>query len=151
MHGEGMIPEGSHAVMLYELHTTEEIYRLIGRIDTTSPHQERIDAMAALGDSRDPRAVRPLITCCSDENSEIRRHAIRALYAMKSGRAVAALTERLKDKNEARTSRKEAAKALAAIRSHGAIAGLVDITLDTGEEPDIRIFAATMLGRMGKG
>ena len=151
MHGEGMIPEGSHAVMLYELHTTDEIYRLIGRISTASPHQARVDAMAALGATKDPRAVSPLIACCSDENSEIRRHAIRALYSMKSGRAVAALTERLKDKSEERTSRKEAAKALAAIRSHGAIAGLVDITLDTGEEPDIRIFAATMLGRMGKG
>lgn len=151
MHGEGMIPEGSYAVMLYELHTTDEIYHLIGRISTASPHQTRVDAMAALGSSRDPRAVEPLIACCSDENSEIRRHAIRALCALKSGRSVPALTERLMDKSEERTSRKEAARALAAIRSHGAIAGLVDITLDASEEPDIRIFAATMLGRMGKG
>lgn len=151
MHGEGTIPGVSNAVMLYELHTTDEIYRLIGRISTASPHPARIEAMAALGATKDPRAVRPLIACCSDENNEIRRHAIRALYALKSGRAVPALTERLLDRNEDRTSRKEAAQALAAIRSHGAIAGLVEITLDASEEPDIRIFAATMLSRLGKG
>lgn len=147
MQGEGTI---LNAVVLYDLHTSEEIYRLIGRIGTASPHHERIEAMAALGAARDPRAVQPLIACCSDENSDIRRHAIRALQGIKSGRAVPALTERLLDKNEDARSRKEAATALAAIRSPAAIAGLVDITLDAGEEADIRIFAATMLGRMGR-
>jgi len=127
---------------------TGGIYRLIAQAGGGTDQPDRIGAVIALGDSGDPRAVRPLIHCCNDEDSEIRRHATDALCKLRSGRAVFALIERMKDKSEQAGTRQRAASALAAIRTYGAIEGLRDRIFDINEDPAIRSYVAEMLGRM---
>ena len=127
---------------------TGGIYRLIAQVGGGTDQPERIGAVIALGDSGDPRAVRPLIHCCNDEDSEIRRHATDALGKLKSGRAVHALIERMKDKSEQAGTRQRAVSALAAIRTYSAIEGLRDRIFDASEDPAIRSYVAEMLGRM---
>jgi HEAT repeat protein len=127
---------------------TGGIYRLIANAGGGTGQPDRIGAVIALGDSGDPRAVRPLIHCCNDEDSEIRRHATDALCKLRSGRAVYALIERMKDKSEQAVTRQHAASALAAIRTYSAIEGLRDRIFDGNEDPAIRSYVAVMLGRM---
>jgi len=127
---------------------TGGIYCLIAQAGGGTDQPDRIGAVIALGDSGDPRAVRPLIHCCNDEDSEIRRHATDALCKLRSGRAVYVLIERMKDKSEQAGTRQRAASALAAIRTYGAIEGLRDRIFDINEDPAIRSYVAEMLGRM---
>jgi HEAT repeat protein len=127
---------------------TGGIYRLIAQAGGGAGQRDRIGAVIALGESGDPRAVRPLIQCCNDEDSEIRGHVTDALFKLRSGRAVDALLERLKDKSEQPPTRQRAAAALAAIRTYGAIEGLRDRIFDANEDPAIRSYVAEMLGRM---
>lgn len=127
---------------------TGGIYDLIAQASGETGQRDRIGAVIALGDSGDPRAVRPLIYCCNDEDPEIRRHATEALYKLRSGRAVYALIERMKDKSEQLQTRQRAAAALAAIRTYSAIEGLRDRIFDGNEDPAIRSYVAVMLGRM---
>jgi HEAT repeat protein len=124
------------------------IYRLIAEASGEMGQQLRSGAVIALGDSGDPRAVRPLVQCCSDEDPEIRRHATDALFKLRSGRAVHALIERIKDKREQADTRRRAAAALAAIRTYSAIEGLRDRIFDGNEDPAFRSYVAEMLGRM---
>ncbi|NYT21433.1 MAG: HEAT repeat domain-containing protein [Methanomicrobiales archaeon] len=130
--------------------TTDEIYRLIATVREGSSSPERIDALVHLGASRDPRAVTPIAECCRDEDTDIRRSAIRALHQVKSVRSIPALVERLKDRNEDIVIRKEAAAALADIRAFHTLEPLVELSLDPTEDPEIRILVALMLGRNGK-
>lgn len=127
---------------------TGGIYRLIAQAGGGTDQPDRIGAVIALGDSGDPRAVRPLIHCCNDEDSEIRRHATDALGKLRSGRAVYTLIERMKDKSEEAGTRQCAASALATIRTYSAIEGLRDRIFDVNEDPAIRSYVAEMLGRM---
>ena len=113
---------------------TGRIYRLIEEAGDATNTQNRLSAMNILGESGDPRAVRPLAACCSDPDPVIRLHATEALRKLRSGRAVDALVMRLKDKNEQPLTRQRAADALASIRSYSAIEGLNDCSLDAEEE-----------------
>jgi len=128
---------------------SEWIYRLIERLRGQEKEDSRIRALIALGESGDPRAVRPLIECSYDENAVIRRYATEGLFRLRSVRGVEALSHRLKDENEDRKTRKRAAEALGEIRSYSALEVLIERLEDYGEDPSIRIFAAEALARAG--
>jgi HEAT repeat protein len=111
-------------------------------------NKERIRAVIALGESDDPRAVRPLMDCCTDKDPLLRLHSTEALFKLRSGRAVPVLVGRLRDRNEHLARRERAAAALAAIRSFTAIEGLRDLYADTEEDPALRSFVAEELHRI---
>jgi HEAT repeat protein len=144
----GMIAEQSVDEWHSSLPKTGGVYRLINGTMGDRSQNERINAVIALGESDDPRAVHPLMDCCSDHDALIRRHATEALLKLKSGRAVRVLIERMKDKNEQRVTRERAAAALAAIRSYSAIEGLRDLYSDTDQDPALRSFVAEELQRV---
>jgi HEAT repeat protein len=127
---------------------TGDIYRLIDTATAGMSRSERMGAVIALGESDDPRAVRPLVECCCNEDPEIRRYATQAFGKLRSGRAVDALIGRLKDKSELSATRQLAAAALAAIRSISAIEGLKDRLSDENEDPAIRSYVGEVLDRL---
>jgi HEAT repeat protein len=144
----GMIAERSMDEWFSSLPKTGGVYRLINGTMGERSQQERISAVVALGDSDDPRAVRPLMDCCNDTDALIRSHATEALLKLRSGRAVDVLIERLKDKRELMATRERAAEALAAVRSYSAIEGLRDLYSDTDEDPALRSFVAEEIHRI---
>jgi HEAT repeat protein len=144
----GMIAERSMEEWHSSLPKTGGVYRLINGTMSDRSRNERINAVIALGESDDPRAVHPLMDCCSDADALIRRHATEALLKLRSGRAVDVLIERLTDKNEQRVTRERAAAALAAVRSYSAIKGLRDLYSDTDEDPVLRSFVAEEIQRI---
>jgi HEAT repeat protein len=144
----GMIAERSGDEWYSSLPKTGGIYRLINGTMSDRSKNERITAMIALGESDDPRAVRPLMDCCGDTDALIRRHATDALFKLRSGRAVRVLIERLKDNRELLATRERAAAALAAVRSYSAIEGLRDLYSDEDEDPALRSYVAEELHRM---
>lgn len=144
----GMIAERSVDEWYSPLAGTSWIYRLINGTMGDRGRNERIRAVIALGDSDDPRAVRPLMDCCADGDPQIRLHATEALFKLRSGRAVSVLVERLRDKNEQLATRERAAAALAAVRSYTAVEGLRDLYSDTDENPELRSFVAEELHRI---
>ncbi len=126
---------------------TDGIYRYIEELEGGEP-PVRIQAAVALGESQDPRAVRPLVKFCEDEDAELRRTVVEALCMLESVRSVGALVERLKDRTEDGITRRRAADALGAIRSYSAIDGLVERVLDADEDLAIRVHVAEVLGRV---
>ncbi len=144
-----MCMEESASEWFSALPCTGRIYRLIEEAGNVTNTQNRLSAMNALGVSGDPRAVRQLVACCSDPDPLIRLHATEALRKLRSGRAVNALVERLKDKSEQPQIRQRAAEALATIRSYSAIEGLKDRSLDVEEDPLIRSYVADVLNHSG--
>jgi HEAT repeat protein len=143
-----MIAERSVDEWYSSLPKTGGIYHLINGTMGDRGGKERIQAVIALGESEDPRAVRPLMDCCADNDPLIRLHATEALTKLRSGRAVPVLVERLRDKNEQLGTRKQAAVALAAVRSFSAIAGLRDLYGDMEEDPALRSYVAEELHRI---
>ena len=143
-----MIVERSVDEWYNSLPKTGGVYRLINGTMGDRSRKERINAVIALGESDDPRAVHPLMDCCNDNDALIRRHATEALLKLKSGRAVRVLIERLKDRNEQLKTRELAAAALAAIRSYSAIEGLRNLYSDTDEDPALRSSVAEELHRV---
>ena len=121
------------------------IYRLIEKAENSSSLKNRIWAIAALGNSRDPRAVRSLIGCCRDRDPAIRRCAIDGLKCIGSGRSVEALASLLRDKGEPPDIRLSAAAALASIKSFGAIAELRNRYTDPDEEEGLRSYIGSEL------
>ena len=75
----GMIAERSVDEWYSSLPKTSGMYRLINGTMGDRSEKERISAVIALGESDDPRAVRPLMDCCNDTDALIRRHATEAL------------------------------------------------------------------------
>jgi HEAT repeat protein len=144
----GMIAERSDDEWYSSLPKTGGIYRLINGTMSDRSQNERIKAVIALGESDDPRAVRPLMDCCGDTDARIRRHATDALFKLRSGRAVRVLIDRLKDNREQLATRERAAAALAAVRSYSAIEGLRDLYSDEDEDPALRSYVAEELHRM---
>ena len=128
---------------------SEGIYSLIESLGEQVEYAERIRAAKALGKSRDPRAISPLIGCLKDVDPRVRRCCAEALLELGSIRSVPAFAERLEDREEALFTRKVAADALAKIRSYSAIECLVGRLLDPGEKEEIRVHAADALGRTG--
>jgi len=144
----GMIAERSIEEWHSSLPKTNGVYRLINGTMGDRSRNERINAVIALGESDDPRAVHPLMDCCSDTDALIRMHATEALFKLKSGRAVRVLIERMKDRREQMKTREKAAAALAAIRSYSAIEGLRNLYSDTDEDPALRSYVAEELHRV---
>jgi HEAT repeat protein len=144
-----MIADRSVDEWFSSLPKTNGIYRIIEKTMDEKSQKERIWAVIALGESGDPRAVRPLIDCCRDRDPEIRGHAIGALHKLKSGRAVSVLIDRLKDKREQPEIRRHAAEALAEIRSSSAIEGLREMLSDADAEPALHSYIAGVLGQKG--
>ena len=126
-----------------------EIYNLIYTAVSGTGTADRLKAVAALGKSGDPRAVRPLVDLLSDEDREIRLSATTALGSLKSGRPVDELVMRLRDRGELTVIREQAASALSAIRSTGALRGLKEFTLDEDEDPYLRLYAENLLKGIG--
>lgn len=144
----GMIAERSVDEWYSSLPKTGGIYRLINGTMDDRDEKDRIRAVIALGESDDPRAVRPLMDCCTDKNPLIRLHATEALVKLRSGRAVSVLVGRLRDRNEQLVTRERAAAALAAVRSYTAIEGLRDLYSNTDEDPALRSYVAEELHRI---
>jgi HEAT repeat protein len=117
---------------------TGSIYRIIDAAQKEGSSEARIEAIVHLGESRDPRAVYPLIECCRDEDPSIRRCAIEALGKIGSGRAVDVLVEHLDDTNEDPDIRLGAVAALASIRSEHACQELRSRCADPGLDPAIQ-------------
>lgn len=126
---------------------TGKIYRLIDAALEEKNREERMVAIVRLGESADPRAVRPLILCCGEKDAEIRRYAIEALGKIRSGRAIDVLVEHLDDGKEDLAIRISAITALAAIRSEHACQELRSRSLDPEQDPAIRSAIAEVLGR----
>ncbi|KQC03110.1 MAG: hypothetical protein APR55_07175 [Methanolinea sp. SDB] len=133
-----MSVEGSAGQWYSSVPGTDEIYQVIEQAMGGKDPNDRIRAVIALGDSGDPRAVRPLVLCCSDKNPVIRRDAVVGLGKLRSARAVDALIERLGDRAEEKTTRIHAVSALAAIGSYSAIEGLNERYSDLAEDPGFR-------------
>src|SRR5512136_1518005 len=127
----------------------EGIYSLISSLGGQCEYAERIRAAKALGESRDPRAISPLIGCLKDVDPRVRRCCAEALLELGSIRSVPAFAERLEDREESLFTRKVAAEALAKIRSYSAIESLVGRLLDPEEKEELRVHAADALGRTG--
>jgi HEAT repeat protein len=144
----GMIAEGPVDEWFSSLPKTGGIYRLINGTMGDRIRNERIGAVIALGESADPRAVRPLMDCCSDPDASIRKHATEALLKLKSGRSVYVLIGRMNDKNEEPVTRERAAAALASIRSFSAIEALRALYADADEDPALRSLVAEELHRV---
>ncbi len=106
----------------------------------------RRNAVEALGEIKDPRAVGPLIDMLKDTDSLIRRHAVKALGRIKDLRAVMPLIEVLNDKNEESHVRMSAAEALGWIAEPDAIEPLVCALKDSYW--NVRSQAAIALGRI---
>jgi HEAT repeat protein len=144
-----MSKEGSGGEWFEELPHEGRIYQLIERSRGSEQVETRILALRALGESGDPRAVRPLIDCTDDKNAEIRKYATEALLKLHSARGVEALNGRLKDRREGWATRKLAADALGEIRSHRALEVLSDLLQDASEDLTVREYVATVLARTG--
>ncbi len=127
----------------------EGIYSLIDSLGDQCEYAERIRAARALGESRDPRAISPLVACLKDVDPRVRRCCAEALLGLGSIRSVQAFIERLEDREESVFTRKVAADALAKIRSYSAVESLAGRLLDPMEKEAIRIHAADALGRTG--
>jgi HEAT repeat protein len=132
-----------------DLERREGIYSLIDSLGDQCEYEERIRAANALGESRDPRAISPLVACLKDVDPRVRRSCAEALLRLGSIRSVQAFIERLEDREESIFTRKVAADALAKIRSYSAIESLAGRLQDPTENELIRIHAADALGRTG--
>ncbi len=130
-----------------EKELTEELYRVIERLNSQEEDDNRIWALIELGEGGDPRAVKPIIDCSYDKNEKIRRYAIESLFRLRSVRGVSALSDRLKDRSEDQETRRMAARALGEIGTFSALEVLIQIVVDHGEDPLNRMFAAEALAR----
>jgi HEAT repeat protein len=144
----GIIADSIVDEWLSSLPKTDGICRIIEKTKADRDPGERIPAIIELGNSRDPRAVQPLIDCCRDQDPEIRLRAIGGLQNLRSGRSVEVLIERLRDKRELYEIRKRAVVALATIRSHHAIQELKNTLVDSNEHGAIRSLIGWELERV---
>ncbi|HHT9138888.1 MAG TPA: HEAT repeat domain-containing protein [Candidatus Wunengus sp. YC60] len=99
------------------------------------------NAAWALGESKDTRAVEPLITALKDKNEDVRRNAADVLVKI-GPRAVEPLIAALKDADE--NVREHAAKALGEIKDPRAVEPLITALKD--ENKEVRRHAAQALG-----
>lgn len=124
------------------------IYRLIDTLRNGVDEATRISAISALAESRNPRAVVPLIICCRDNNMCVRMAAVEALSDLRNFRAEPALREIILDKNEDVAIRQKAMIALAGLKGSSTRDGLAGLSRDTRENPAVRAMAAWMLTRI---
>jgi HEAT repeat protein len=132
-----------------DLDRRDGVYLLIDSLGERNEFEERIRAAKALGQSRDPRAILPLIGCLKDVDPRLRRCCAEALLQLGSIRSVQAFIGCLENREESLFTRKVAADALSKIRSYSAIDSLVGRLLDPVENESLRVHAADALGRTG--
>lgn len=124
------------------------IFRLIDSLRNGVDEATRIAAISALAESRNPRAVVPLIICCRDNSTCVRMAAVEALSDLCNFRAEPALREIILNTDEDIVIRQKAAIALAGLKGSSSQEGLVVLSRDTRENPAVRALAAGMLARM---
>jgi HEAT repeat protein len=124
------------------------IFRLIDTLRNGVDEMTRIAAISALAESRNPRAVVPLIICCRDNSTCVRMAAVEALSGLRNFRAEPALREIILDKNEDIAIRQKAMLALAGLKGSSTRDGLAGLSRDTRENPAVRALATSMLARM---
>jgi HEAT repeat protein len=144
----GIIADSIVDDWLSSLPKSDGIYRIIEKTRVDRDLKERIPAIIELGNSRDPRAVQPLIDCCRDQDPAIRLRATEGLQNLRSGRSVEVLIERLRDKRELYETRKRAVVALATIRSYRAIQELKNTVVNPNENAAIRSLIGWELERV---
>jgi HEAT repeat protein len=144
----GIIADSIVDDWLRSLPETDGIYPIIEKTRVDRDLKERIAAIIELGNSRDPRAVQPLINCCRDKDPEIRLRATEGLQNLRNDRSVEVLIERLRDKRELYETRKRAVVALATIRSYRAIQELKNTLVDSHENAAIRSLIGWELERV---
>ncbi len=132
-----------------DLDRRDGVYLLIDSLGERNEFEERMRAAKTLGQSRDPRAISPLIGCLKDVDPRLRRCCAEALLQLGSIRSVQAFIGCLEDREESVFTRKVAADALSKIRSYSAIDSLVGRLLDPAENESLRVHAADALGRTG--
>jgi len=125
------------------------VYDLVYAALSGTDSAARLRAVAALGKSDDPRAVRPLMDLLGNADPEIRLAATMALGQLKSGRPVDDLIGRLRDRDERMATREQAAVALSTIRSTGAIRELREFVADEHEDLGLRSYTENLLGHDG--
>ncbi|NVM21382.1 MAG: HEAT repeat domain-containing protein [Desulfobacterales bacterium] len=118
---------------------------LIAALKDNDPLVRR-HAAQALGEIKEPRAVKPLVAALKDTNSLIRRHAVKALGKIKDPRAVKPLIAVLNDKDAAPHIRAAAAEALGWFKEPRVVESLVSALKD--EHWNVRSRAARALGRI---
>ena len=124
------------------------IFRLIDTLRNGVNEETRIAAISDLAESRNPRAVVPLIICCRDNSMYVRMAAVEALSEIRNFRAEPALREIILDKNEDVVIRQKAVIALAGLKGSSPREGLDGLSRDTRENPAVRALAAWLLTRM---
>ena len=125
------------------------VYDLVSTAQSGADSETRLRAVAALGKSGDPRAVRPVADLLYDADPQIRLFSAIALGLLRSGRPVDDLVVRLRDRTEHAAIREQAAVALAAIRSTGAVRGLREFVADGDEEGSLRTLTENLLKEIG--
>ncbi len=133
-----MSVEGSGGHWFSQMPRTGRIYQLIDDAGNRGNPDGRIGAIAALGESGDPRGVDVLVSCCRDRDPSVRRHAVIALGKIRSGRAVPALVECVRDRDEEQGTRVRAVHALASTRCESAAQGLKKCLAEEEEDPAVR-------------
>lgn len=126
-----------------------EVYDLAVLAVSGKTTDDRLRAVASLGKSGDPRAIKPLMDLATDPDPAIRAGTIAALGQLKSGRPVEVLIARLRDRAEHHEIRRLAAETLAAIRSTGALRELREFVADEGEDAGLRSYASGLLDQNG--
>jgi len=127
--------------------TTEETGQLISFVSHPDSDIEAVRwAIEALGESKDPRAVAPLIERMIDEKESIavRETAIRGLGNIGDPRAVEPFIEIMTDEKESIAVRVAAIRGLGEISDPRAVAPLMERMAD--ENKDVRIAAIKALG-----
>ncbi|MDD5144329.1 HEAT repeat domain-containing protein [Methanoregula sp.] len=133
----------------YPVQPRGEVYDLVSAAQSGADNETRLRAVAALGKSGDPRAVRPVADLLKDADPEIRQASVIALGLLRSGRPVDDLVARLRDPNEHAAIREQAAVALASIRSTGAVRGLREFIADGNEDSALRTRTENLLKDIG--
>lgn len=124
-----------------------ELPALITRLKSGAATDVRVTAARALGASRDPRALPPLVAALGEENRDVRWAAIEALSELGDRRAVPPLLEYLKRQEAYRWGKRLVANALGALGDPAAVDALAGLFAD--EDPFVRRTAAFALLRIG--
>jgi HEAT repeat protein len=116
--------------------------------DATRPEFARVNAVTALGEIGDARAVEPLVAILRDETSAIRLAAGQALGHLNHPRSVEALIAALDD--DMPEIRRTAILSLGAVGGKGVFDALERVATDPATDPRIRAMAGFALGRLDR-
>jgi HEAT repeat protein len=117
--------------------------------DRRKRDSERIAAVRALGESRDPKAIPFLVGTLHDPRTEVARAAAFALRHFDDPQVIHALTKAATNKKIAEGIREAAVMSLGNIGNPNAVDTLIQILEDRSEDGSLRTEAARALGRIG--